>query len=180
MWTCTSMSSGCGSRTCSTPTSSRLPRMRSYAALATTLFALALAGCASSASGRSIASLEKAQRAEPGSFAVNRSLGIGYYEAGRFSEANAALRTAAQRNPNDATTALYLGLVAEKLGDLAAAKRAYSTYLTVGRTNRVRRQLQAHLTALTRRELAEDARRAVADERTLGDVPGSPTTVAVL
>jgi tetratricopeptide (TPR) repeat protein len=154
--------------------------MRSHAALATTLFALALAGCASGASGRSIASLEEAQRVEPGSFAVNRSLGIGYYKAGRFSEANAALRTAAQRNPNDATTALYLGLVAEELGDLAAAKRAYSTYLTVGRTNRVRRQLQAHLIALTRRELADDARRAVADERTLGDVPGSPMTVAVL
>lgn len=154
--------------------------MRSYAALATTLAALALAACASATSGRSIASLEEAQRAEPGSFAVNRSLGIGYYKAGRYSEANAALQTAAQHNPIDGTTALYLGLVAEELGDLAAAKRAYSTYLTVGRTDRVRRQLQAHLTALTRRELAEDARRAVADERALGDVPGSPTTVAVL
>jgi tetratricopeptide (TPR) repeat protein len=154
--------------------------MRSYVALATPLFALALVACASAASGRSVAQLEKAQRAQPGSFAVNRSLGIGYYKAGRYAEANAALQTAAQRNPNDGTTALYLGLVAEELGDLAGAKRAYSTYLTVGRTNRVRRQLQAHLTALTHRELTEEARRAVADERALGEVPGPPTTVAVL
>ena len=154
--------------------------MRPYAALATTLFALALVGCASGASGRSIARLEEAQRAEPASFDVNRSLGIRYYKAGRYPEANAALQAAAQRNPNDGTTALYLGLVAEELGDLEAAKRAYSTYLTVGRTTRVRRQLQSHLAALMRRELAEEARRAVADEQTLGVVPGSPTTVAVL
>ena len=154
--------------------------MRSYVALATIPFALALVGCVSATSGRSIARLEEAQRAEPGSFAVNRSLGIGYYKAGRYSEANAALQAAAQRNPTDGTTALYLGLVAEELGDLAAAKRAYSTYLTVGRTSRVRRQLQARLADLTRRELAEEARRAVADEQALADIPGSPTTVAVL
>jgi tetratricopeptide (TPR) repeat protein len=152
--------------------------MRPYAALATISFALV--ACASGASGRSIARLEQAQRAEPGSFAVNRSLGIGYYKAGRYREADAALRTAAERNPGDGTTALYLGLVAEELGDLAAAKRAYSTYLSVGRTSRVRRQLQSHLAALTHRELAAEAKRAVADERALGAVAGSPTTVAVL
>ena len=80
--------------------------MRSYVALATIPFALALVGCVSATSGRSIARLEEAQRAEPGSFAVNRSLGIGYYKAGRYSEANAALQAAAQRNPTDGTTAL--------------------------------------------------------------------------
>ena len=41
--------------------------MRSYAALATNLFALALVGCASAASGRSLARLEEQQRAEPAS-----------------------------------------------------------------------------------------------------------------
>ncbi len=154
--------------------------MRSYVALATTLFPLLLVGCASAASGRSIARLEEAQRAQPGSFAVNRSLGIGYYRLGRYREANAALQTAAQRDPNDGTTALYLGLVSEELGDLDAAKRAYSTYLTVGRTSRVRRQLQSRLAALTRRELTEEAKRIVADEQALGAVAGPPTTVAVL
>ena len=109
--------------------------MRPYTAFATILFALAIVGCASGTSGRSIARLEEAQRADSGSFAVNRNLGIGYYKAGRYSEANAALQAAAQRNPGDGTTALYLGLVAEELGDVAAAKRAYSTYLTVGRTS---------------------------------------------
>ena len=88
--------------------------------------------------------------------------------------------TASRLEPEDGTTALYLGLTAEELGDLAAAKRAYSTYLAVGRTSRVRMQLQSRLAALTRRELAEDAKRAVQQERALGAVAGSPTTVAVL
>jgi tetratricopeptide (TPR) repeat protein len=154
--------------------------MRPYASFATILFVLSLAACTSGATGRSIASLEAAQRAEPDSFAVNRNLGIGYYRAGRYAEARAALRTAAQREPRDGTTALYLGLAAEELGDLAAAKRAYSTYLSVGRTSRVRMQLQSHLAALTRRELAEEAKHAVREERALGAVAGPPTTVAVL
>jgi len=154
--------------------------MRPYASFATILFALSLGACASGTSGRSIARLEEAQRAEPGSFSVNRSLGIRYYEARRYDEARAALQTASRLDPNDGTTALYLGLVAEEVGDLAVAKRAYSAYLSVGRTSRVRSQLQARLAALTRREIAEDAKRSVQQERALGTSVGSPTTVAVM
>jgi tetratricopeptide (TPR) repeat protein len=154
--------------------------MRPFVSFATILFALTLAACASGTSGRSVARLEQAQRAEPGSFAANRELGVGYYRAGRYAEARAALETAASLRPKDGTTALYLGLAAEELGDLAAAKRAYSTYLAVGRASRVRLQLQSRLAALTRRELAADAKRAVAQERELAATPGAPTTVAVL
>jgi len=154
--------------------------MRPYASFATILFAISLGACASGASGRSIARLEEMQRAEPGSFAVNRSLGIGYYKAGRFADARLALETASRLAPEDGTTALYLGLTAEELGDVGAAKRAYSTYLAVGRTSRVRLQLQSRLAALARRELAAEAKRAVQQEQTLAAVPGSPTTVAVL
>lgn len=154
--------------------------MRPYASFATILFALSLGACASSASGRSIARLEERQRAEPGSFDVNRRLGIGYYRAGRFADARQALEAASLLAPEDGITALYLGLTAEELGDLATAKRAYSTYLAVGRTSRVRMQLQSRLAALARRELIAEAKRAVQQERALADVPGSPTTVAVL
>lgn len=154
--------------------------MRRHARLATILCALALGGCAPATSGRSIASLEAAQRAEPESFAASRSLGIAYYREGRYAEARTTLETAAARDPRDGTTALYLGLSSEELGDLEAAKHAYSTYLSVGRTSRVRRQLQSHLAALTRRELADDAKHAVRSERSLGAVAGPPTTVAVM
>lgn len=154
--------------------------MRPFVSFATILFALTLGACASGASGRSVARLEQAQRADPGSFAANRELGVGYYRAGRYAEARAALETASSLRPKDGTTALYLGLAAEELGDLAAAKRAYSTYLAVARTSRVRMQLQSRLAALTRRELAAEAKRAVAQERELAATPGAPTTVAVL
>jgi tetratricopeptide (TPR) repeat protein len=154
--------------------------MRSHVSLATILFALSLGACASGASGRSITRLEATQRAEPGSFAANRALGVAYYKAGRYSDARQALETAAGLDPNDGTTALYLGLASEELGDLAAAKRAYASYLAVGRVSRVRMQLRSRLTALTRRELAADAKRIVAEEQSLASTPGSPTTVAVL
>jgi tetratricopeptide (TPR) repeat protein len=154
--------------------------MRRHTSFAAILFALSLAACASGGTGRSLARLEQEQRAEPGSFAVNRMLGVAYYRGGRYAEARAALETAARLDPKDGTTALYLGLAAEELGDLAAAKRAYSTYLDVGRTSRVRLQLQSRLAGLTRRELAAEAKRAVHEESALGSAVGSATTVAVM
>jgi tetratricopeptide (TPR) repeat protein len=156
--------------------------MRRPASLIALVFALSLEACVSGSSGggRSIARLEQEQRAAPGSFAANRALGIAYYKSGRHADARTALETAARLQPRDGTTALYLGLAAEEQGDLATAKKAYSTYLSVGRASRVRRQLEGRLAALTRRELAEDAKRVVQQERTLAAGGGSPTTIAVL
>jgi tetratricopeptide (TPR) repeat protein len=154
--------------------------MRRHTSFAALIFAFSLAACVSGGAGRSLARLEQEQRTEPGSFSVNRALGVGYYKAGRFADARAALETASRLNPKDGTTALYLGLAAEELGDLAAAKQAYSTYLEVGRTSRVRRQLQSRLAALARRELAADAKRALQQEGSLGNAVGSPTTVSVM
>lgn len=154
--------------------------MRPYASFATILFALSLGACASGVSGRSIARLEQSQRAQPGSFAANRALGVGYYKAGRYADARTALQRASELDPKDGTTALYLGLTAERLNDLAAAKQAYTTYLSVGRASRVRRQLQSRLAAVTRRELAADAHAAVQREREIAATPGSPMTIAVL
>jgi tetratricopeptide (TPR) repeat protein len=146
------------------------------------LLALALGGCASSATfdARVLPQLERERDARPASLEANRALGIAYYRAGRTDDARSALESAARIDSTDGVTALYLGLAAERLGDLAAARRAYSTYVNVGHTRRVRRRLEARLAALTRRELAADAKRAVERERDLGDVAGSPTTIAVL
>jgi TolB-like protein len=146
------------------------------------LLAFALGGCASSRpfDARALPRLERERDSHPASLEANRALGIAYYQAGRADDARAALERAARIDSTDGVTALYLGLAAERLGDLAAARRAYSTCIEVGRTRRVRRRLEARLAALTRRELVEDARRAVEGERALGDVPGSSTTIAVL
>ncbi|HEV7991246.1 MAG TPA: tetratricopeptide repeat protein [Gemmatimonadaceae bacterium] len=150
--------------------------MRPRNSIGTLLLVLALSACAST----SLARLEHERQATPGSFAVNRSLGIAYFRAGRYTDARAALETASRLEPRDGTTALYLGLTAEELGDLPAARTAYASYLDVGRTSRVRLQLQSRLAALAKRELAADAKAAVQRENAVGGIVGAPTTVAVM
>jgi tetratricopeptide (TPR) repeat protein len=150
--------------------------MRHRTSILTLLLAVSLSACAST----SLARLEERRQAAPGSFAANRSLGIAYYRAGRFDDARGALETAARLQPKDGTTALYLGLTAEELGDLATARRAYASYIDVGRTSRVRLQLQSRLAALAKRELAAEARATLQRESTLGTEVGDPTTVAVM
>ena len=146
------------------------------------LLVAGLAACATGgmSAGDSVTRLEQQQRTNPSSAPVNRSLGIAYYKANRNPEARAALETAAKIDPKDGTTSLYLGLTDEALGDLPAAKAAYSSYIQFGRTSRVRSQLQSRLAALTRKELTADAKTAVQQEASLSGQPGNPRTVAVM
>ena len=135
--------------------------MRRHGSLAVLLLAFSSA-CASRGSGRSIAATRAgAARSNPDSFAANRALGIGVLQ-GR------PLRRGAHRAPDGRAArtrrwhdgALSRPRRPRSWVTCAAAKRAYSTYLEVGRTSRVRRQLAVRLAALTRRELAEDAKHA--------------------
>lgn len=126
-----------------------------------------------------IARLERARAAQPSSANVLRALGIAYYRAGRHAEAMPVLLEARRLAPRDGTAALYAGLNAEAIGDVTAAREAYASYLTHGRTRRVRHQLASRLAALTRQELTRAAKQSVAQEREVGAVPGSPRTVAV-
>jgi TolB-like protein len=127
-----------------------------------------------------IARLESQRTASPKSVEVLRALGIQYYKAQRYPEARATLTEAATLAPNDGVSALYLGLAAEAMNDMPAARTAYSSYLKVGRTRRVRRQLEGRLAAMQRRELQEAAKSAVAQEASLSASGGSKTTVAVM
>jgi TolB-like protein len=127
-----------------------------------------------------IARLESQRTASPKSVEVLRALGIQYYKAQRYPEARATLTEAATLAPNDGVSALYLGLAAEAMNDMPAARTAYSSYLKVGRTQRVRRQLEGRLAAMQRRELQEAAKSAVAQEASLSASGGSKTTVAVM
>lgn len=157
--------------------------MRMFKPAISSLLLVGLAACATGggmSAGDSVARLEQQQQSNPTSAAVNRSLGIAYYKATRYPQARSALETATKLDPKDGTTALYLGLSAEELGDLAAAKSAYSSYIQYGRTSKVRNQLQARLAALTRKEISADAKSAVQQEASLSGQPGSPRTVAVM
>lgn len=127
-----------------------------------------------------IARLERARDRNPRSAAALRSLGVAYYRAGRFADARATLEKARELSRNDGTVALYLGMSAERAGDLEAARTAYNQYLTTGSARRVKRQVRARLAVLRRQELQESARAAVAREATLSSQPADPATVAVL
>jgi TolB-like protein len=127
-----------------------------------------------------IARLETQRTASPKSVEVLRALGIQYYKAQRYTDARTVLAEAATLAPNDGVVALYLGMSAEGLGDFAGAKTAYSSYLKVGRTQRVRRQLEGRLAAMQRRELQAAAKSAVQREATLAATPGNKNTVAVM
>src|SRR5437764_485828 len=108
------------------------------------------AGCAtvSPTPQMAIARLEQQRTAAPKNVAVLRGLGIQYYKQQRYADARTVLGDASTLAPNDCLIALYLGLSAEAMNDLPAAKTAYSSYLKVGRTSRVRSQLQARLAAM--------------------------------
>lgn len=127
-----------------------------------------------------ITRLEAQRTASPKSVEVLRALGIQYYKAQRYSDARTTLTEAATLAPKDGVVALYLGLSAEAMNDLPAAKAAYSSYLTVGRTQRVRRQLEGRLAAMQRRELQAAAKAAVQQEAALSATPGNKNTVAVM
>jgi TolB-like protein len=127
-----------------------------------------------------IARLEAQRAASPKSVDVIRALGIQYYKAQRYADARAALTDAAKLAPTDGVVALYLGMSAEGMNDLPAAKAAYASYLKVGRTQRVRRQLEGRLAAMQRRELQDAAKAAIAQEATLSTAAGDKNTVAVM
>lgn len=143
---------------------------------------LALNACASaiSASADNITRLEKASANKPESEAAQRSLGIAYFQAGRYADARSALDHAASLDPHDGVVALYRGLTAEAENDVAGARSAYESYLTNGKTRGVKEQIAERLVALARKENEAAAKRAIAEEQQLASVPGSPRTVAVL
>src|ERR1044071_3314739 len=124
------------------------------------------AGCASVQPTPQVAitRLEAQRTKTPKSVDVLRALGVQYYKAQRYSDARTTLTEAATLAPNDGVVALYLGMSAEAMNDLPAAKAAYSSYLKVGRTQRVRGQLEARLAAINRKELQDAAKDAVTRE----------------
>lgn len=127
-----------------------------------------------------LAKLQRAQVANPSSVKANRDLGIWYYKTSRFAEARVPLEQARKLDPKDGTSALYAGLAAEKTNDYTAAENAYNSYLVVGRSANVKRDIRARLLVVTREEAKAAAKVAIAQEARIAQVPGSSTTVAVL
>jgi len=154
-------------------------RTTTLAAVGLTTLVMACAPVVQS-SADAINRLERERAANATSESAARSLGIAYFKANRLPEARSILEQATTMDEKDGVAALYLGLTAEAENDLPAAKTAYTKYLKVGRTRGVRRQLEARLAVIQRKELELASKAAIADEQQLASVPGSPSTVAVL
>jgi tetratricopeptide (TPR) repeat protein len=146
------------------------------------LAAAAVSGCAPAISGsaENITRLEQARTADPKSESVQRSLGIAYFKASRYTEARTALQAATTADPRDGVAALYLGLTAEAQNDLPAARTAYENYLKVGQTRAAKNQIRDRLQTLQLREIQVAAKQALASEADRASVAGPPNTVAVM
>src|ERR1043166_8341606 len=144
--------------------------------------ATAVSGCATAIQGtaENISRLEAARAKSPSSEAAVRTLGIAYFNGQRYGEARTTLQQAVSMDANDGVAALYLGLTAEAQNDLPAAHDAYASYLRVGKTDRVKKQIEAKLAALARKELDVATKQAVAREAQLSATPGPANSVAVL
>jgi tetratricopeptide (TPR) repeat protein len=152
------------------------------AVLALLAGALAATGCATaiSGSGDNIARLEKARASDPKSEAVMRSLGIAYFKANRFDDARGALQQAVSMDSRDGVAALYLGLTAEAQNDIGGARKAYQSYLEVGKTRGAKKQIESRLAALKLKEIQLAAKEALAKESQIASRPGADSVVAVM
>ena len=129
---------------------------------------------------RALTKLQTQLAANPTSVKALRAVGLKLYELGRFQESRPVLDQAQQLAPKDGIVALFSGMAAEQVKDFPAAKTAYSKYLEVGKTKKVRDQISARLVAMAKEELKEQARQAVVNEQALRGAQASGTTVAVL
>lgn len=100
-------------------------------------------------------------------------------EAERFGDARALFGQAVALDPSNPNAQLGLGAAYEGLNQLDSARAVYANLAASDVPGRVRRQLEGRMRLLVRRELVERARRAVAQEAQLAQVPPRPNTFAV-
>ena len=107
-------------------------------------------------------------------------IGAAFYRARNYTRARDVFAAVLALRPGSFRAAVQLGLADEGLGDLGAALDAYRRAQGMKASSQERSDLEQRLVALTRARLSAEARRAVAEERTLAATPPVPNTVAVL
>jgi len=127
-----------------------------------------------------IPALEAQRAAKPGDATVLSRLGVAYFKAQRYADAQPPLDTASRIDPQNAIAAIYLGMTAEQLGDFPAARAAYQHYISVSHSRALRHTAEQRLALVDRRALEYQARQALAAESTLTTEPPQPNTIAVM
>lgn len=130
-------------------------------------------------SPENLPALEAAAQQNPRDAGVITRLGIANFEAKKFERARDVLLSALTITPQNYAAHIYLGLTYEELGRFDLARGSYTTAAAQARDTRQRGEVEDRLVLLTRKELQQSAREAIAQEAVLSAQPPTPNTVAV-
>jgi TolB-like protein len=126
-----------------------------------------------------IPALEAAQQQRPRDAGLLTHLGIAYYDDKQYGRSRDVLNSALTITPQNYAAQVYLGLAYEELGQLDSARASYNTAAAQARDAAQRGEIEDRLTLLTRKELRDAARLAIAQESTLSTTPPAANAVAV-
>jgi TolB-like protein len=126
-----------------------------------------------------IPALEAAQQQHPRDAGVLTRLGIAYYDDKQYGRSRDVLNSALTITPQNYAAHVYRGLAYEELGQLDSARASYNTAASQARDAAQRGEIEDRLILLTRKELRDAARRAIAQESTLSSTPPATNAVAV-
>src|SRR5712692_6099037 len=153
--------------------------------------AMVLAGCAGGArssggpatvSPADLTALETERSQHPTDPEVNLRLARAYYAVQRYADARGALQVVLVAQPGNTSARAYLGLTYEGLEQYDSARAVYTRLLAdqPPPSRAVRRLLDGRLALLTRKELQQRARFAIARESLLVRTPPDSNTIAVM
>jgi TolB-like protein len=123
--------------------------------------------------------LEAAEKQHPRDASLLTKLGIAYYDAKQYDRSRDVLNSALTITPQNYAAHVYLGLSYEELGRLDSARAAYTTAANQAKDAGQRGEIEDRLALLTRKELHQAAKDAIANEVTLSAQPPTPNAVAV-
>ena len=126
-----------------------------------------------------VQALEAESARRPTDAALITRLGIAYYTGKNYQRAREVLQGSLVLDKASYPTNIYLGLANEQLGTLDSARVAYNRASALATSQKQRGEIADRLALLTRKELRQAAREAVARESTLSTQPAIENTVAV-
>lgn len=127
-----------------------------------------------------LAELDARRAQHPRDPGVLSDIGVRFYQAGEYGRSRDVLAAALALDPHDFRAAVHLGLAYEGLKEVDSALAAYRGAQAMKVSRAERRTVEERLVALTRQRLTEQARRAIAEEKTLAATAPAPNSIAVL
>ncbi|NOY78936.1 MAG: tetratricopeptide repeat protein [Calditrichaeota bacterium] len=127
-----------------------------------------------------IRAFRNAVRENPQNSEALRNLGIAYFKTKNYKMAIPILKKVHERAPKDGVALYYLGASFEKSGQVKQAIQTYRQFTRLSRFSKIRKTVEAQLRVLLRKEIEQEVKQAVANEKSLGVTHISPHSVAVL